>query len=190
MWNEPGRVVGRTSYGVPCLSGALGSDRVLGQQRGEGAMTDFEDHELAQAICRELLELRARTNAVTPVELSVLAAKAELPANWQPDETKAAIDNARTDAWLAICRLASETANNESRPDKGEYRSPLGRCYRPRPGLGCRNGMKRRYANLAMSSEGPLFVDPDRTCDLIVNLRAWRLWLRDQSPTVAVVNGQ
>ena len=76
MWNEPGRVVGRTSYGVPCLSGALGSDRVLGQQRGEGAMTDFEDHELAQAICRELLELRART---TPVELSVLAAKAELP---------------------------------------------------------------------------------------------------------------
>jgi hypothetical protein len=42
-------------------------------------MTNFEDHELAQAICRELLELRARTNAVTPVELSVLAAKAELP---------------------------------------------------------------------------------------------------------------
>ena len=95
-------------------------------------MTDFEDHELAQAICRELLELRART---TPVELSVLAAKAELPANWQPDETKGAIDDARTDAWLAICRLASETANNESRPDKGEYRSPLGRCYRSRSGV-------------------------------------------------------
>jgi len=80
-------------------------------------MTDFEDHELAQAICRELLELRARTNAVTPVELSVLA-EGGITANWQPDETKAAIDDARTDAWLAICRLASETANNESRPDK------------------------------------------------------------------------
>jgi len=88
-------------------------------------MTNFEDNELAQAIHRELLELRARANAVTPVELSVLAAKAELPANWQPDETKAAIDDARTDAWLAICRLASETANNESRPDKVNN-APLG----------------------------------------------------------------
>ena len=115
---------------------------MLGQQRGKGAMTNFEDHELAQAIHRELLELRARTNAVTPVELNVLAAKAELPANWQPDETKAAIDDARTDAWLAICRLASETANNESRPDKGEYRSPLGRCYRPRPGVGGGRGIE------------------------------------------------
>jgi len=48
-------------------------------------MADFEDHELAQPIHRELQEMRARANAVTPVELSVLAAKAELPANWQPD---------------------------------------------------------------------------------------------------------
>jgi hypothetical protein len=131
--NVKWRVVGRTSYGVTCLRGALGRDRSVGPAAGEGAMTDFEDHELAQAICRDLLELRART---TPVELSVLAAKAELPANWQPDETKGAIDDARTDAWLAICRLASETANNESRPDKGEYRSPLGRCYRSRSGVG------------------------------------------------------
>jgi hypothetical protein len=102
MWNEPGRVVGRASYGFTCLRGALASDRSVGPAAGEGTMTDFEDHELAQAIHRELLELRARTNAVTPVELSVLAAKAELPANWQPDETKAAIDDARSDAWLAI----------------------------------------------------------------------------------------
>lgn len=42
---------------------------VFGQQRVKGAMTNF-DHELAQAIHRELLELRARANAVTPVELS------------------------------------------------------------------------------------------------------------------------
>ena len=83
---------------VTCLSGALGRDRSVGPAAGEGAMTDFEDNELAQAIHRELLELRARANAVTPVELSVLAAKAELPANWQPDETKGAIDDARTDA--------------------------------------------------------------------------------------------
>jgi hypothetical protein len=77
--NVKWRVVGRTSYGVTCLRGALGRDRSVGPAAGEGAMTNFEDHELAQAICRELLELRARTNAVTPVELSVLAAKAELP---------------------------------------------------------------------------------------------------------------
>ena len=55
--------------------------------------------------------------------MTVLAAKAELPTNWQPDEARASIDDARTNAWLAICRLASETANNEaaagdSRPDK------------------------------------------------------------------------
>ena len=77
-------------------------------------MADFEDHELAQAIHRELQEMRARANAVTPVELSVLAAKAELPENWQPDERRALIDEARTKAWLAICRLASEMANNEA----------------------------------------------------------------------------
>ena len=86
-------------------------------------MTSFEDFELAQAIHRELLELWARATSVTAVELSVLAAKAELPANWQPDENRASIDDARTNAWLAICRLASETANNETaasenRPDK------------------------------------------------------------------------
>jgi hypothetical protein len=75
---------------------------------------DFEDHELAQAIHRELKEMRARANAITPVELSVLAAKAELPENWQPDERRALIDEARTKAWLAICRLASEMANNEA----------------------------------------------------------------------------
>jgi hypothetical protein len=82
-------------------------------------MTNFEDHELAQAIHRELLELRARANVVTPVELSVLAARAELPENWQPDESRASIDDARTDAWLAICRLASEMANNEAVASEG-----------------------------------------------------------------------
>jgi hypothetical protein len=86
-------------------------------------MSHFEDYELAQAIHRELLELRARANSVTSVELSVLGAKAELPTNWQPDEARASIDDARTNAWLAICRLATETANNEAvaaenRPDK------------------------------------------------------------------------
>ena len=38
-------------------------------------MTCFEDFELAQAIHRELLELRARATSVTAVELSGLAAK-------------------------------------------------------------------------------------------------------------------
>jgi hypothetical protein len=69
---------------------------------------------LAQSIHRELLELRARANSATSVELSVIAAKAELPTNWQPQESRATVDDARTNAWLAICRLASETANNET----------------------------------------------------------------------------
>ena len=49
-------------------------------------MAHFEDYELAQGIHRELLELRARANSATSVELSVIAAKAELPTNWQPQE--------------------------------------------------------------------------------------------------------
>ena len=77
-------------------------------------MAHFEDYELAQSIHGELLELRARANSATSVELSVIAAKAELPTNWQPQEDRATVDDARTNAWLAICRLASETANNET----------------------------------------------------------------------------
>ena len=44
----------------------------------------IDDYELAQGIHRELLELRARAKSVTSVGLGVLAAKAELPTNWQP----------------------------------------------------------------------------------------------------------
>ena len=93
-------------------------------------MVHFEDYELAQSIHRELLELRVRANSVTSLELSVLAAKAELPTHWQPDEGKASIDDARTNAWLAICRLATETANNEAvvaenRADKLVHTDPL-----------------------------------------------------------------
>ena len=85
---------------------------MLGQQNPQGrrwglGMAHFEDYELAQSIHRELLELRARANSATSVELSVIAAKAEL-------ESRATVDDARTNAWLAICRLARETANNET----------------------------------------------------------------------------
>jgi hypothetical protein len=57
---------------------------------------------LAQSIHGEM-----RANSATSVELSVIAAKAEL-------ESRATVDDARTNAWLAICRLARETANNET----------------------------------------------------------------------------
>ena len=85
---------------------------MLGQQNPQDrrwglGMAHFEDYELAQSIHRELLELRARANSATSVELNVIAAKAEL-------ESRATVDDARTNAWLAICRLASETANNET----------------------------------------------------------------------------
>jgi hypothetical protein len=64
---------------------------MLGQQNPQDrrwglGMAHFEDYELAQSIHRELLELRARANSATSVELSVIAAKAELPTNWQPQE--------------------------------------------------------------------------------------------------------
>jgi hypothetical protein len=85
---------------------------MLGQQNPQGrrwglGMAHFEDYELAQKHSFELLELRARANSATSVELNVIAAKAEL-------ESRATVDDARTNAWLAICRLASETANNET----------------------------------------------------------------------------
>ena len=41
-------------------------------------MAHFEDYELAQSIHRELLELRARANSATSVELSVIAAKGRI----------------------------------------------------------------------------------------------------------------
>ena len=61
-----------------------------------------------------MLELRARANSATSVEVSVIAAKAELPADWQASGDRATVDDAGTNAGLAICRLASETANNET----------------------------------------------------------------------------
>jgi hypothetical protein len=93
-------------------------------------MAHFEDYELAQTIHRELVELRARAKSATSVELSVVAAKAELPTNWQPQESREAVDDARTNAWLAICRLVEETGNNETaaeenRPDKMINTDPL-----------------------------------------------------------------
>jgi hypothetical protein len=36
------------------------------------------------------------------------------PRVGRPPENGATVDDARANAWLAICRLASETANNET----------------------------------------------------------------------------
>jgi hypothetical protein len=35
--------------------------------------------------------------------------------NWQPQESRTSVDEARMNAWLAICGLASETADDENR---------------------------------------------------------------------------
>ena len=69
---------------------------------------------MAQSIHGEMLELRARANSATSVELSVIAAKAEIARGLAGLRSRATVDDAGTNAWLAICLLASETANNET----------------------------------------------------------------------------
>jgi hypothetical protein len=67
------------------------------------------------------------------------------------DENRASIDDARTNAWLAICRLASETANNEAaadenRPDKMADTDPLWAVAIDRvPGVGGSSSIEGSY---------------------------------------------
>ncbi len=117
------------------------SNTVVGLSLVAANMTHFEDYELAQTIQRDLLELRVRANSAAAVELSVIAAKAELPPNWQPQERRAAVGDARTSAWLAICRLASETANNEKAAEENAPNSIIDTIlFTPLPSTASRPG--------------------------------------------------
>ena len=55
-----------------------------------------EDYELAQSIHGEMLELRARANSATSVELSVIAAKAEIARGLAGLRSRATVDDAGT----------------------------------------------------------------------------------------------
>jgi hypothetical protein len=86
-------------------------------------MAHFEDYELAQIIHRTLQELRTRKTSATVLELDAIAAQAALPASCHRQESRSYVDEARTDAWLAVSRLAAATAENQTavnynEPDK------------------------------------------------------------------------
>jgi hypothetical protein len=76
-------------------------------------MAHFEDFELARRVYRTLQDLRSRNTSATVLELDAIAAQAAIPPNWQQRENRSYVDEARTDAWLAICRLAAATAENQ-----------------------------------------------------------------------------
>ena len=44
----------------------------------------------------------------------MIAARAAIPANWQKQSSRTVVDEVRARAWLAICRLAGMTADNEA----------------------------------------------------------------------------
>jgi hypothetical protein len=68
-----------------------------------------------------LQQLRARAAPAASVELDAIAAKAAVPADWQRRSGRTTIDDVRTDAWLAICRLAGATMSNEAARKANEY---------------------------------------------------------------------
>ena len=77
-------------------------------------MAHFEDFELARSIYRALQDLRSRNTSATVLELDAIATQAAIPPNWQRRDNRSYVDEARTDAWLAVCRLAAATAENQN----------------------------------------------------------------------------
>jgi hypothetical protein len=61
-----------------------------------------------------LQDLRSRNTSATVLELDAIAAQAAIPPSWQRRDNRSCVDEARTDAWLAFCRLAAATAENQN----------------------------------------------------------------------------
>jgi hypothetical protein len=78
-------------------------------------MTHFEDYDLAQIVHRELQQLRSRPRSGT-AEIDAIAAESAIPVNWQPRSSRAKVDTARNNTWLAIKELVETTAPNEGDP--------------------------------------------------------------------------
>lgn len=76
-------------------------------------MASFEDHELAQAVHRELVQLRSREKPATSTELDALGVRTAISAGWQAQGSRTRAHDARTAAWLTICKLASDIDYNE-----------------------------------------------------------------------------
>jgi hypothetical protein len=93
-------------------------------------MAHFEDYKQAQTIHRALADLRSRATPATLLELDAVAAQAALPMSWPRQDNRSYVDDARTNAWLGICRIAAATAENQyavnhNEPDKLVDRDPL-----------------------------------------------------------------
>jgi hypothetical protein len=80
-----------------------------------------EDFELAQSVKRELMQLRSRPTMPISEDIMLVARKAAL-TGLSHRAGRAAVDNIRAEAWLAICKLAAVIEGNarlieKNRPD-------------------------------------------------------------------------
>jgi hypothetical protein len=84
-------------------------------------LVHYEDFELAQSVKRELMELRSRPTMPTSEDVMLVARRAALTGS-SHRAGRAAVDNTRAEACLAICKLAAAIDGNsrlieENRPD-------------------------------------------------------------------------
>ena len=84
-------------------------------------LVHYEDFELAQSVKRELMQLRSRPTMPTSEDIMLVGRKAALTGS-SPRAGRAAVDNIRAEAWLAICKLAAAIDGNarlleENQPD-------------------------------------------------------------------------
>jgi hypothetical protein len=80
----------------------------------------FRDFELARSVYQALQGLRSRKTSATVLELDAIAAQAAIPPNWQRRDNRSYVDEARTDAWLAVCRLVAATTENQNAVNQDE----------------------------------------------------------------------
>jgi hypothetical protein len=88
----------------------------------------YEDFELAQSVKRELMQLRSRPTMPTSEDIMLVGRKAALTGS-SPRAGRAAVDNMRAEAWLAICKLAAAIDGNarlmeENQPDDRRATAP------------------------------------------------------------------
>jgi hypothetical protein len=84
-------------------------------------LVHYEDFELAQSVKRELMQLRSRPTMPTSEDIMLVGRKAALTGS-SSRAGRAAVDNIRAEASLAICKLAAAIDGNarlmeENQPD-------------------------------------------------------------------------
>jgi hypothetical protein len=79
-------------------------------------LVHYEDFELAQSVKRELMQLRSRPTMPTSEDIMLVGRKAALTGS-SSRAGRAAVDNIRAEASLAICKLAAARLMEENQPD-------------------------------------------------------------------------